>query len=773
VKLPPLSFVVLDTETTGFIPRVNRVIEFAAVRVDNGKIVSEYEQLFSIPTEVPQTVQVLTRIRPEILEGKPSFEEMRDDISDVIDEGTLIIGQNVGFDIRMLRGEGLDLSDHPWIDTSMLASLVFPELASYSLGYVSNILKLKHEPVHRALGDVNATLELLSKCWGRLLELTPELSEVTKTIMEKSSPGYKLLFSALPEPKAKKQPKWLKVPSLRLSAKVHVTPLAQTIFEKPEEDFISLVEEPLAPTTLQQLLDSAVADEKTVHWVAVKNLETALRRLTIPKGVRVLHPPENLLDLHSAIQLAGQESFTADEGSLALKLAWYEPETIRDMRVHGEERSVWNGKLTCTNVSDNYTKQFEDLPSVILLDHRQLLSFLADPSHRAHGALDERAHIIVDDASMLEDTASKALGWHCVLDAIRAGAEGNKELTSFTDVLQIWIEKAREGQDVHELHRALLETPEVSGLQDRLKEVLAGEVSPAIRKQLEDLGNILDAEKLSQRVSWIEERQDGAQHMHSVPEFVNEALQKHLYSTFPTTLLIPKGSAETLTEIIPRFQKTTFKPGEETELDHIPIAFNEKDISAILKKPPGDRTVVLLPSRRLIEDYFISQTEKLEKKGITLICQNLSGGLERLQAEFTAAPTPCVWLLTPWTYEGVTLPPEMVDHLILQSLPFDHPKNFVFSKRSEHYQNSFIEYSLPRLEHRLFRILRTFCRHRTEGAGVTILDKRISEKKYGERVKSYLNSFARKKAQPKVKPKRKRKPKKTAEVMSEDQLTLF
>ena len=46
MQLPDVPFVVLDAETTGFIPRVNRVIEFALVSVEGGKVVKEYEQLF-------------------------------------------------------------------------------------------------------------------------------------------------------------------------------------------------------------------------------------------------------------------------------------------------------------------------------------------------------------------------------------------------------------------------------------------------------------------------------------------------------------------------------------------------------------------------------------------------------------------------------------------------------------------------------------------------------------------------------------------------------
>lgn len=777
MKLPPLSFVVLDTETTGFVPRTNRVIEFAAIRVENGKIASEYEQLYSIPTEIPETVQVLTRIKNEALEGMPEFSEKQTEIKKFIGDGTLIIGQNINFDIGMLKGEGIDLSENPKLDTAMIASLVFPELRSYSLGYVSNILKLKHEPVHRAMGDVNATLELLSKCWERLLELTPELYEVAKIIMGKSSPGYQILFDSLPPPKEQpssgaKTPKWLTISKPKMSSSAHVSPLAEAIFNRPEIGKISLTEEPMAPTTMQQLLDAAVSREDTVHWIAVKNLEAALSRLTIPEGVRVLQPPWNLYDLNAATSFAQQNEFTADEGSLAVKLAWYEPDNIRSLPIHGEEKSVWNGKLACTDESDLYTSQFDNLPGVVLLDHQQLLAFLGDPEHRAHGALNEKTHIIIDDASMLEDTATKAYGWYCKLDDIRAGSEGNDDLTGFTDGVQMWIEKAREGQDNHQITRAMLQTPEVSALKDRLNEILeSASFSIPITKQLENLMNIFDHDKVAGRIAWIEIRQNGSQSLHSVPEFVSEVLNDNLFSKFSTTLLIPPASNETLTEVLPKSVAAVLSPSSDTDLDRPAITLSPgKSIETFLVKPQGDRQIILLPSRRLIEDAFIKYTEELESKGTTLICQNLSGGLERMQAEFIAAKGPCIWLLTPWTYEGVTLPPEMVDQLVIQSLPFDYPSHPTFAKRSEHYKNSFEEYSLPRLEHRIFRLLRMFCRHRSPEGSVIVLDNRMDKKAYGKRIKSFIEDLS--KSEEAAKPDRRKFKKKKIEVY-EDQMSLF
>ncbi|MEK7591011.1 MAG: 3'-5' exonuclease, partial [Patescibacteria group bacterium] len=111
MQYPPLPFVVLDTETTGFVPRVHKVIEFASMRIEGGEIVDTYEQLFHAD-EVPPVVEALTRIRTLHIQDKPQFADKQQEILSHIGEGTLIVGQNVLFDLGMLKGEGLDLTHY-------------------------------------------------------------------------------------------------------------------------------------------------------------------------------------------------------------------------------------------------------------------------------------------------------------------------------------------------------------------------------------------------------------------------------------------------------------------------------------------------------------------------------------------------------------------------------------------------------------------------------------------------------------------------------------
>ena len=165
MALPPLSLAILDTETTGFLPRTHRVIELAIMRIESGQASPAFDRLFSIgEEEIPPHVRVLTRINPADIADKPRIGECLGDIEAALAGADIIVGQNVCFDIDMLKGEGIDLTDRPCIDTAMLAALAYPELSSYSLQYMSRALKLHHEPAHRAMGDVRATAELLEKC---------------------------------------------------------------------------------------------------------------------------------------------------------------------------------------------------------------------------------------------------------------------------------------------------------------------------------------------------------------------------------------------------------------------------------------------------------------------------------------------------------------------------------------------------------------------------------------------------------------------------------
>jgi hypothetical protein len=214
-----------------------------------------------------------------------------------------------------------------------------------------------------------------------------------------------------------------------------------------------------------------------------------------------------------------------------------------------------------------------------------------------------------------------------------------------------------------------------------------------------------------------------------------------LYSKYATTLLVPKGSTA-FPEIVPQHAKT--KTTSDAGFSPCPLTVlfpGDMSLTSFMQNPLPGKTIVLAGSKRVIEQMFILHTERLEEQGVTMICQGMSGGQNRMESEFIAAESPAMLVVTPFMYEGLDFPEGTADRLVLDSVPFDHPNHPVMSVRKNHYKSAFTEYSIPRVEYRLFRLMRTFCRHRKENAEMLVLDKRLFEKDYGSRLQRYMAQF--------------------------------
>jgi DNA polymerase III epsilon subunit family exonuclease len=164
------EFVVLDVETTGVNPATDDIIEFAAVKLDaSGQVIDQLDLLISTSQPIVPIVIALTGIRPADLAGQPRIEAVMDKILAFI--GTApIVGHNIGFDIDFLNAKGAALTN-PVLDTLELAYTVLPAQPYYSLEYLSRRFNFAHQPSHRAMADVLATVDLFKLLVGQVTGL--------------------------------------------------------------------------------------------------------------------------------------------------------------------------------------------------------------------------------------------------------------------------------------------------------------------------------------------------------------------------------------------------------------------------------------------------------------------------------------------------------------------------------------------------------------------------------------------------------------------------
>ena len=156
-------YAIIDVETTGGSPSIDRIIEIAVIVYDGVNVIGQYSSLVNPHRNIDKYVTQLTGLTDKMVKHAPAFEDIQDKILEMT-EGNIFVAHNVKFDYGMIRSEfkriGVDFV-RKHIDTVTLSQKVLPGFTSYSLGSLCDSLGIIIENRHRALGDAEATVKLL------------------------------------------------------------------------------------------------------------------------------------------------------------------------------------------------------------------------------------------------------------------------------------------------------------------------------------------------------------------------------------------------------------------------------------------------------------------------------------------------------------------------------------------------------------------------------------------------------------------------------------
>ena len=174
---------VIDLETTGYSPNIpksypegtlnsiknplgSEIIEIGLTELNNLKIGKNYSRLIKPKKKVPSNITELTHITNNMLIGQKSLEEVLPKFRQYIGN-SLIIGHNVGFDLRFLNYY-LELMNLPIITKYICTMDMLKNTGSYKgknnkLGTAVEYYNLKLLNAHRAYADTNATAQLFLK----------------------------------------------------------------------------------------------------------------------------------------------------------------------------------------------------------------------------------------------------------------------------------------------------------------------------------------------------------------------------------------------------------------------------------------------------------------------------------------------------------------------------------------------------------------------------------------------------------------------------------
>jgi DNA polymerase-3 subunit epsilon/ATP-dependent DNA helicase DinG len=152
----------------------------------------------------------------------------------------------------------------------------------------------------------------------------------------------------------------------------------------------------------------------------------------------------------------------------------------------------------------------------------------------------------------------------------------------------------------------------------------------------------------------------------------------------------------------------------------------------------GGRTLALFTSRSHLETTFRAVEAPLREAGITALAQIEGSSRQQLLSQFKVEGGRAVLLGTRSFWEGVDVPGEALQAVMIVKFPFDVPSDPIFAARAEQYDQPFYEYSIPEAVLRFRQGFGRLIRRQDDQGIVVVLDKRIMSRQYGQAFLSAL-----------------------------------
>ena len=175
----PDNYTVIDLETTGLSAVYDEIIELAGLKVKDGIVVDEFQQLIKPLVPISNFITEMTGISNEMVEHAPDISNMIGEFIDWIGDD-VVVGHNVLFDINFIYDAsalilGKSFSNN-YINTIRIAKKLVKDLPRYRLCDLCDYYGIKTEGAHRALCDCMMTNELFKRMKSEILE--KNLSEI-------------------------------------------------------------------------------------------------------------------------------------------------------------------------------------------------------------------------------------------------------------------------------------------------------------------------------------------------------------------------------------------------------------------------------------------------------------------------------------------------------------------------------------------------------------------------------------------------------------------
>ncbi len=153
------EYVVFDTETTGFTPYSDQMIEIGAVKIKNGEITGRFDELINPGRKLPQKIVELTNITDEMLVGCDTEENVTKRFMEFVKDAPMV-AHNAKFDIGFISAAfskyNMGEFTNTVIDTMGMARLLYPEWKNHKLSTLVKNLEVPWDESSHHRGDYDS-----------------------------------------------------------------------------------------------------------------------------------------------------------------------------------------------------------------------------------------------------------------------------------------------------------------------------------------------------------------------------------------------------------------------------------------------------------------------------------------------------------------------------------------------------------------------------------------------------------------------------------------
>jgi DNA polymerase III subunit epsilon len=164
--LASMDFVIVDVETTGWLPEEAGITEIGAVRIGDGRPPIEFSALVNPGHSIPAEITALTGITDAMVGQAPPIGAVLPGFL-AFARGCVLTAHNAPFDIGFLTAAcgacRIPWPTFPVLDTAALARSVLgeDEVPDCKLATLADFFGARTRPCHRALADAKATADVL------------------------------------------------------------------------------------------------------------------------------------------------------------------------------------------------------------------------------------------------------------------------------------------------------------------------------------------------------------------------------------------------------------------------------------------------------------------------------------------------------------------------------------------------------------------------------------------------------------------------------------